>query len=104
MAQVIRIKVEGYDSNVVEQTVREIIGTAKRTGAQISGPVFLPTKVHRITVLRSPHIDKNSREQFEIKIHKRLIDIVEPVQRTTDELKNLIAPAGVELKIKIITQ
>lgn len=104
MAQIIRIKIEGYDCNVVEQTVKDIIGTAKRTGATISGPVFLPTNVDRVTVIRSPHIDKNSREQFEIKTHKRLIDIIEPMQRTTDELKNLMAPAGVEIKIKILVQ
>ncbi|MBI4243787.1 MAG: 30S ribosomal protein S10 [Planctomycetes bacterium] len=104
MEQKIRIKIEGYDCNVVEHTVKEIVATTKRTGASISGPVFLPTKVHRVTVLRSPHVDKNSREQFEIKVHKRLVEIIDPLQRTTDELKNLIAPAGVEIKIKIITQ
>jgi small subunit ribosomal protein S10 len=104
MGQKIRIRVEGYDHDIIDQYVREIIEAVKRTGAKINGPMFLPTHIERITVLRSSNIDKNSREQFEIRTHKRLIDIVEPTARTTDELKNLTAPAGVDIKMKLITE
>lgn len=104
MGQKIRIRVEGYDHTIMDQYVRDIIEAAKRTGAKVNGPIFLPTHIERITVLRSSNIDKNSRDQFEIRTHKRLVDIVEPTARTTDELKNLTAPAGVDIKMKLITE
>lgn len=104
MAQKIRIRVEGYDHDILDQYVKEIVAAAERTGARISGPVFLPTRIERITVLRSTNIDKNSREQFEIRTHKRLIDIHEPTVRTTDEMKRLTAPAGVDIRMKLILE
>jgi small subunit ribosomal protein S10 len=104
MSQKIRIRVEGYDHDIIDQYVKDIIAAAKRTGAKVSGPVFLPTQIERITVLRSPVIDKNSREQFEVRTHKRLVDIVEPTVRTTDEMKSLTAPAGVDIRMKLITE
>ena len=99
--QKIRIKLEAYDHKILDQCVSEIIDTAKRTGAKISGPVPLPTKIERYTVLRSPHVDKRSREQFEIRTHKRLIDLTEPSSKTIDSLKNLNIPSGVEARIKL---
>ena len=96
-----RIKIEGYDHRTVDQAVASIVETAKRTGAKLKGPIPLPTKIERYTVLRSPHVDKKSREQFEIRTHKRLIDIVEPTAKTIDSLKNLNMPAGVEIRIKV---
>lgn len=104
MAQKIRIRVEGYDSSLVDQYVRQIVDAVLRTRANVRGPVFLPTRISRITVLRSSNIDKNSREQFEIRTHKRLLDILGPTARTTDELKNLTAPAGVDIRMKLITE
>ena len=89
-----------YDHRLLDLSVKEIVDTAKRTGARISGPVPLPTKIHKITVLRSPHVDKKSREQFEIRTHKRLIDIIEPTPKTVDALNKLNMPAGIEIKIK----
>lgn len=97
----IRIKIEGYDHKVLDQSITEIIDTVKRTGAKISGPIPLPTKIERYTVLTSPHVDKKAREQFEIRTHKRLIDILEPSAKTVDALKNLNMPAGVEIRIKV---
>lgn len=96
----IRIKVEAYDHRVLDQSVGKIVETAKDSGARVSGPIPLPTRIERYTVLRSPHIDKKSREQFEIRTHKRVIDILEPTARTVDALAKLEIPAGVEISIK----
>ena len=98
--QGIRIKMEAYDYEILDQSAREIVETAKRTGAKVSGPIPLPTRIERYTVLRSPHIDKKSREQFEIRTHKRLIFITEPTQKTIDSLMKLHMPAGVEIQVK----
>ncbi|KPJ71068.1 MAG: 30S ribosomal protein S10 [Planctomycetes bacterium DG_20] len=92
---------EAYDHTVLEKAAAEIVETAKRTGAKVSGPVPLPTRIERYTVLRSPHVDKKSREQFEIRTHKRLIDISEPTSKTVDALDKLAMPAGVFIKIKL---
>ena len=100
MAQRIRIRIEGYDHEIIDSSSLEIVNTAKRTGARVRGPVPLPTHIERITVLRSPHVDKKSREQFEIRTHKRLIDITEPSPKTIDELRNLNMPAGVDIRVK----
>ena len=91
---------EAYDHKALDQSALEIVETAKRTGARVSGPVPLPTRIERYTVLRSPHVDKKSREQFEIRTHKRLIDIHEPTGKTVDALGKLNLPAGVYIKIK----
>ena len=91
---------EAYDHHILDQSAAEIVETAKRTGARVSGPVPLPTRIERYTVLRSPHIDKKSREQFEIRTHKRLIDISEPTAKTVDALGKVEVPAGVFIKIK----
>lgn len=99
--QRIRIKLKAYDHRVLDQSTEEIVETAKRTGAKILGPIPLPTKIERYTVLKSPHVDKKSREQFEIRTHKRLLDVVEPTAKTIDELRKLNLPAGVDIKIKI---
>jgi len=99
--QTIRIRMEAYDHTVLEKAAAEIVETAKRTGAKVSGPVPLPTRIERYTVLRSPHVDKKSREQFEIRTHKRLIDISEPTSKTVDALDKLAMPAGVFIKIKL---
>lgn len=99
--QRIRIRLKAYDHRVLDQSVVEIVETAKRTGANIVGPIPLPTKIERYTVLRGPVIDKKSREQFEIRTHKRLLDIINPTAKTIDELKKLNLPAGVDIKIKI---
>ncbi|MCC6048159.1 MAG: 30S ribosomal protein S10 [Thermodesulfobacterium sp.] len=96
----IRIKLKSYDHRVLDRSVIQIVNTAKETGAKVVGPIPLPTKISRWTVLRSPHIDKNSREQFEIREHKRLIEIYEPTQQTIDALMQLELPAGVEVEIK----
>ena len=91
---------EAYDHKALDSSALEIVETAKRTGAKVCGPVPLPTRIERYTVLRSPHIDKKSREQFEIRTHKRLIDIMEPTTKTVDALGKLNLPAGVYIKIK----
>ncbi len=96
----IRIRMEAYDHKVLDESARSIVETAKRTGAKVSGPVPLPTRIERYTVLRGPNIDKKSREQFEIRTFKRLIDIVEPTSKTIDALSKLNMPAGVYIKIK----
>ena len=96
----IRIRMESYDHRVLDQSAVEIVETSKRTGARVKGPIPLPTRIERYTVLRSPHIDKKSREQFEIRTHKRLIDIEEPTAKTVDALNKLNMPAGVFIKIK----
>jgi small subunit ribosomal protein S10 len=99
--QRIRIKLKAFDHKVLDHSVAEIVRTARDTGARVVGPIPLPTKISRWTVLRSPHIDKNSREQFEIRTHKRLLDILEPTQQTIDALMQLELPAGVEVEIKL---
>lgn len=96
----IRIRLKAYDSRVLDQSTGEIVDTARRTGAQIAGPIPLPTVKNRYTVLRSVHTDKRSREQFEIRTHKRLLDILEPTQDTVDALMRLDLPAGVDVEIK----
>ena len=96
----IRIRLKAYDAKVLDQSAGEILETARRTGARVAGPIPLPTKISRYTVLRGPHIDKKSREQFEIRTHKRLMDIVEPTQQTLDALMKLDLPAGVDVEIK----
>ena len=96
----IRIRLKAYDSKVLDQSAGEIIETAKRTGATVAGPIPLPTKIHRYTVLRGPHVDKKSREQFEIRTHKRLLDIIDPTQQTLDALMKLDLSAGVDVEIK----
>ncbi|RMG66804.1 MAG: 30S ribosomal protein S10 [Nitrospirae bacterium] len=101
MDQKIRIKLRAYDHRLLDQSVKEIVETAKRTGARIAGPVPLPTRIQKFTVLRSPHIDKKSREQFEIRTHKRLIDIYDPTPQTVDELMRLELAAGVDVEIKL---
>jgi small subunit ribosomal protein S10 len=96
----IRIRLKAYDHRVLDQSTTEIVDTAKRTGAQVAGPIPLPTSRSTATVLRSPHVDKKSREQFEIRTHKRLLDILEPTQQTVDALMKLDLPAGVDVEIK----
>src|SRR5687767_12159613 len=96
----IRISLKAYDHRVLDQSTTEIVATAKRTGARIAGPIPLPTKINRYTVNRSPHVDKKSREQFEIRTHKRLLDILEPTQQTLDALMKLDLSAGVDVEIK----
>ncbi len=99
--QRIRIRLKAYDHKLLDQSTNEIVTTAKKTGARIAGPIPLPTKINRYTVLRSPHVDKKSREQFEIRVHKRLIDILEPTQQTVDSLMKLDLSAGVDVEIKL---
>ena len=100
-SQNIRIRLKAFDHRVLDSSTLEIVNTAKRTGAQVRGPVPLPTKIEKYTVLRSPHIDKKSREQFETRTHKRLLDIVEPTPQTVDALMKLDLAAGVEVEIKL---
>jgi len=97
----IRIKLRGYDHRLVDQSAQEIVERAKRTGARISGPVPLPTAINRYTVLRSPHVDKKSREQFEMRTHKRTLDILDPKQQTIDALMKLELSSGVDVEIKL---
>lgn len=99
--QSIRIRLKAYDHRLLDQSVREIVHTAKRTGAQVRGPIPLPTRIERFTVNRSPHIDKKSREQFEIRTHKRLIDIVDWLPQTVDALMKLDLASGVDVEIKL---
>ena len=100
-SQRIRIKLRSYDHAMLDQSAGQIVQTAKRTGAMISGPVPLPTRKTVYTVLRSPHVDKKSREQFEIRVHKRLIDIVRSTPQTIDALMKLDLPVGVDIEIKL---
>ena len=100
-SQNIRIRLEAFDHRVLDQSTREIVNTAKRTGAEVRGPIPLPTRIEKYTVLRSPHIDKKSREQFEIRTHKRLLDIVDPTPQTVDALMKLDLAAGVDVEIKL---
>ena len=97
----IRIRLKAYDYVVLEQSAEKIVETAKRTGAKVSGPIPLPTEKEIITILRSPHKDKDSREQFEMRTHKRVIDILYPTQKTVDNLMKLELPAGVDIEIKL---
>ena len=97
----IRIRLKAYDHVVLEQSAEKIVDTAKRTGAMVSGPIPLPTEKNIFTVLRSPHVNKDSREQFEMRTHKRLIDILEPTSKTVDALMRLDLPAGVDIEIKL---
>lgn len=99
--QKIRIRLKAYDHRILDQSVSEIVETAKRTGAQVAGPIPLPTVLNKFTVLRSPHVDKKSREQFEIRTHKRLLDILEPTPQTVDALMKLDLSAGVDVEIKL---
>lgn len=101
MGQKIRIRLKGYDYRVLDQSMLEIVETVKRTGAKVAGPIPLPTMINKFTVLRSPHVDKKSREQFEIRTHKRLIDILEPTPETVDALMKLNLSAGVDVEIKL---
>jgi len=100
-SQKIRIRLKAYDHEVVDQSTKKIVETAKRTGAKISGPIPLPTERNLYCVIRSPHVNKDSREQFEMRTHKRLIDILEPTPKTVDSLMRLDLPAGVDIEIKL---
>ena len=100
-SQNIRIRLKAFDHRVLDQSASEIVNTARRTGAQVRGPIPLPTRIERFTVLRSPHIDKKSREQFEIRTHKRLLDIIDPTPQTVDALMKLDLAAGVNVEIKL---
>jgi small subunit ribosomal protein S10 len=99
--QKIRIRLKSYDHRLLDQSVVEIVDTAKRTGARVVGPIPLPVRINRFTVLRSPHVDKKSREQFEIRTHKRLVDIIDPTSQTVDALMRLDLAAGVDVEIKL---
>ena len=100
-AQKIRIKLQAYEHRILDQSVAEILNTARRTGSVVAGPIPLPTRIERMTVNRSPHVDKKSMDQFEIRTHKRLMDSIKPTAKTVDELKKLNLPAGVDISIKI---
>ena len=102
MTQRIRIRIEAYEHKSVEQASVDIVNSAMRTGAKVTGPIRLPTKIERITVLSSPHVDKKAREQFEIRTHKRVIYITDPTSKTIDELRNLNMPAGVDIRVKAL--
>ena len=97
----IRIKLKAYEHNLIDQSAEKIVETARRTGARVSGPIPLPTEKEIITILRSPHVNKDSREQFEMRTHKRLIDILQPSSKTVDALMKLDLPAGVAIEIKL---
>ena len=97
----IRISLKAYDHRVLDQSTTEIVATAKRTGARVAGPIPLPTAINKFTVNRSPHVDKKSREQFEIRTHRRLLDIVEPTPQTIDALSKIDLAAGVDVEIKV---
>ena len=99
--QNIRIRLKAFDHRILDQSTSEIVNTARRTGAKIRGPIPLPTSLNRFTVLRGPHVDKKSREQFEMRTHKRVLDIVEPTPQTVDALMKLELPAGVDVQIKL---
>ncbi|MCB2009031.1 MAG: 30S ribosomal protein S10 [Geminicoccaceae bacterium] len=99
--QNIRIRLKAFDHRVLDQSVREIVGTAKRTGAAVRGPIPLPNRIERFTVNRGPHVDKKSREQFEVRTHKRLLDIVNPTPQTVDALMKLDLASGVDVEIKL---
>ena len=101
MAGKIRIRLKAFDHAVIDQAAADIVRTAEKSGAQVTGPIPLPTKTQRCTVLRSPHVDKKSREQFELKTHKRMIDILDSRAQTMDALTKLDLPAGVDVEIKV---
>jgi small subunit ribosomal protein S10 len=100
-SQRIRIRLRAYDYRTLDKSTADIVETAKRTGAKVAGPIPLPTRIEKFTVNRSPHVDKKSMDQFEIRTHKRLLDIVDPTARTVDELKKLNLPSGVDITIRI---
>ena len=100
MQERIRIRLKAYDYRVLDHSTSKIVDTAKRTGAQVAGPIPLPTLINKYTVLRSPHVDKKSREQFEVRTHKRLLDILEPTPQTVEALMKLDLPAGVDVEIR----
>jgi small subunit ribosomal protein S10 len=100
-SQRIRIRLKAFDHRLIDQSAREIVETAKRTGAQVRGPIPLPTKTERFTLLVSPHVNKDARDQYEIRTHKRLMDIVDPTDRTVDALMKLDLAAGVDVQIKL---
>ncbi len=100
-SQNIRIRLKAFDHRVLDQSATEILNTAKRTGANVRGPIPLPTRIEKFTVLRSPHIDKKSREQFEVRTHKRLLDIIDPTPQTVDALMKLDLASGVDVEIKL---
>ncbi len=100
-AQKIRIRLKAYDHEIIDQSARKIVETVKRTQADVRGPIPLPTDIHRVCVIRSPHKYKDSREHFEMRIHKRLLDIIEPTQKTVESLQRLDLPAGVDIEIKL---
>ena len=101
VSQKIRIRLKAYDHEIIDQSAKKIVETAERTGAKIAGPVPLPTEKSRYCVIRSPHVNKDSREHFEMRTHKRLIDIFDPTPRTVDSLMRLDLPAGVDIEIKL---
>ena len=100
----IRIRLRAFDHRLLDQSTKEIVDTAKRTGAQVAGPIPLPTRINKYTVNRSPHVDKKSRDQFEIRTHKRMLDILNPTQSTVDTLMRLDLPAGVDVEIKVFSR
>lgn len=100
----IRIRLRAFDHRLLDQSTREIVDTAKRTGAQVAGPIPLPTRINKFTVNRSPHVHKKSRDQFEVRTHKRLLDILNPTQTTVDTLMRLDLPAGVDVEIKVFSR
>ncbi|MDE2139863.1 MAG: 30S ribosomal protein S10 [Gammaproteobacteria bacterium] len=99
--ETIRIRLKAFDYRLIDKSAKEIVDTAKRTGAQVKGPIPLPVKMERFTVLVSPHVDKDARDQYEIRTHKRLMDIVNPTDKTVDALMKLDLPAGVDVRIKV---
>ncbi len=99
--QNIRIRLKAFDHRLIDTSAREIVDTAKRTGAQVRGPIPLPTKMERFTILISPHVNKDARDQYELRTHKRLMDIVDPTDKTVDALMKLELPAGVDVQIKL---
>ena len=101
MGQKIRLKLKSFESDLLDSSVKDIIETVKKTGARVKGPIPLPTRISRYTVLRSPHVNKKSREQFEIRTHKRLLDIVDASQQTVDALMKIDLPAGVDIEVKL---
>ena len=102
MAQKIQIRIEAYEHKSIDQAAQDIVNSAKRTGAKVCGPIPFPTRIERITVLSSPHVDKKAREQFEIRTHTRVIYITEPTAKTIDELRTLNMPAGVDIRVKAL--
>lgn len=101
MSQKVRIRLKAFDHRLLDVSAEKIVDTAKRTGAEVSGPIPLPTEKNIYTILRSPHVNKDSREQFEMRVHKRLIDILDPTPKTMDSLMHLELPAGVDIEIKL---